>query len=80
MAPLLAKDCFKKEDAIYARFMAAAITAMRYQCRIGIIAAGDHGCPQGRYRTITWSSRSGMPLPAFPGDINAFLKSKQACP
>ena len=26
-------DCFKKEDAIYARFMAAAITAMRYQVR-----------------------------------------------
>ncbi len=33
---------------MYARFMASAITAMRYQCRIGIIAAGDHGCPQVR--------------------------------
>ena len=44
--PDRAQDCFKKEDALYARFMASAITAMRYQCRIGVIAAGDHGCPQ----------------------------------
>ncbi|GAX80751.1 hypothetical protein CEUSTIGMA_g8186.t1 [Chlamydomonas eustigma] len=59
-------DCFKKEDALYARFMASAITAMRYQCRIGIIAAGDHGCAQGRYRVLTWSAQQGMPLPSFP--------------
>ncbi|KAG1677047.1 hypothetical protein FOA52_001217 [Chlamydomonas sp. UWO 241] len=59
-------DCFKKENGLYARFMASAITAMRYQCRIGIAAAGDYGCPQGRYRVLTWSSKQGMPLPAFP--------------
>lgn len=26
-------DLFKKEDALYARFMASAITAIRYQVR-----------------------------------------------
>lgn len=41
-------DIFKKEDAMYARYMAGTLVHSRYQMRIGLIAAGDHGCPQGR--------------------------------
>jgi site-specific DNA-cytosine methylase len=73
-------DAFKKENALYARFMASAITALRYQCRIGIIAAGDHGCPQGRYRVITWSAKQGMPLPQFPEPSHRCLDFKTPVP
>ena len=44
--PLPLQDMFKKEHGRYARFVAASLCAMRYQCRMGIIAAGDQGCPQ----------------------------------
>eukprot|EP00983_Pelagomonas_calceolata_P092804 1157710-Pelagomonas_calceolata.AAC.7 len=36
----------KKECGRYARFATASLTAMRYQCRIGVLAAGDYGVAQ----------------------------------
>ena len=39
---------FKKEKGRYARFVAASLCSHRYQCRIGVLAAGDYGCPQVR--------------------------------
>lgn len=38
----------KKEYGRYARFATASLTAMRYQCRIGVLAAGDYGVAQVR--------------------------------
>lgn len=35
-----------KEHRRYARFAAASLTAMRYQCCIGVLAAGDYGAAQ----------------------------------
>lgn len=39
-------DMAKKENGRYARFATASLTAMRYQVRIGVLAAGDYGVPQ----------------------------------
>ena len=36
----------KKECGRYARFATASLTAMRYQCRLGVLAAGDYGVAQ----------------------------------
>jgi DNA (cytosine-5)-methyltransferase 1 len=49
-------DIFKKQDGMYAKFAAARLLNMRYQTRLGIIAALDHGAPQGRWRCAshTW--------------------------
>jgi len=41
----------KKECGRYARFATASLTAMRYQCRLGVLAAGDYGVAQVRARS-----------------------------
>ncbi len=43
-------DIFKKQDGMYAKFAASRLLNMRYQTRLGCIAACDHGAPQGRWR------------------------------
>lgn len=47
-------DMFKKECGRYARFSAASLAAMRYQCRIGVLAAGDYGAAQVGACAGTW--------------------------
>lgn len=36
----------KKEDARYARYMAGELVSMRYQCRMGVLSAGEFGSAQ----------------------------------
>ena len=43
-------DIFKKGDGEYAKFAMLRLLNMRYQARLGCIAAADHGVPQGRWR------------------------------
>ena len=43
-------DILKKEDGTYAKSAMASLLTMRYQVRIGVIAACDHGVPQSRNR------------------------------
>lgn len=45
----------KKESGRYARFATASLTAMRYQCRIGVLAAGDYGVAQVRGTVLSCS-------------------------
>ncbi|MEW5305299.1 MAG: hypothetical protein WDW36_007850 [Sanguina aurantia] len=73
-------DIFKKEEALYARTVAASLTALQMQCRIGVIAAGDHGCPQGRYRTVVWGAQMGCVLPSFPEPSHNMPPFKTALP
>lgn len=44
-------DIFKKQDGMYAKFAASRLLNMRYQTRLGCIAACDQGAPQGRWRS-----------------------------
>ena len=43
-------DILKKEDGTYAKSAMASLLTMRYQVRIGVIAACDQGVPQSRNR------------------------------
>lgn len=57
---------FKKEHARYARFMACALAAMRYQSRFSVLAAGEFGSIQTRFRTFVWGAAPGVVLPSAP--------------
>jgi DNA (cytosine-5)-methyltransferase 1 len=43
-------DIFHKQDGMYVKFAVGRLLSMRYQTRVGCIAAADHGAPQGRWR------------------------------
>lgn len=43
-APL--QDIFRKEKGRYAKFVAASLASLRYQCRVAYIPAGHQGCAQ----------------------------------
>ena len=45
-------DILKKEDGTYAKSAMASLLTMRYQVRIGVIAACDQGVPQSRNRCV----------------------------
>lgn len=36
------------------------------QARIGLVAAGNFGVPQGRWRCFMWAAKAGQQLPAIP--------------
>ncbi|BDA50272.1 probable DNA (cytosine-5)-methyltransferase 3 [Coccomyxa sp. Obi] len=60
-------DIFKKQDGMYAKFAASRLLNMRYQTRLGCIAACDQGAPQGRWRAFMWGAKAGVEqLPPFP--------------
>eukprot|EP00210_Caulerpa_lentillifera_P002810 g2684.t1 len=61
------QDIMKKEDGAYAKYATAQLLALGYQSRLGLIAAGDHGAAQGRWRCFLWGALSGkVLLPPFP--------------
>ncbi|KAL6746411.1 hypothetical protein V8C86DRAFT_2944009 [Haematococcus lacustris] len=73
-------DMFKKEDARYARFCTAALSSMGYQCRIGVLLAGDYGCPQGRPRCITLGARGDCVLPSLPAPTHRLMDFRMPIP
>ena len=46
-------DILKKEDGMYAKSAMGCLLDMRYQVRMGIIAACDQGVPQARNRSAS---------------------------
>ena len=44
------KDIFVKQGGLYAKYAQARLLSLRYQMRLGLIAACDQGAPQGRWR------------------------------
>lgn len=76
-------DIFKKQDGMYAKFAAARLLNMRYQTRLGCIAACDHGAPQGRWRwvhilllqlaPVVWHSARLCPTKKMPCNIMEML-------
>ena len=42
------------------------LLAPHSQVRLALLAAGDYGQCQGRWRCFLWGARSGEQLPAYP--------------
>jgi site-specific DNA-cytosine methylase len=43
-------DILSKENGMYAKYATARLLQQRYQTRLGMIPAGEHGVAQGRWR------------------------------
>lgn len=59
-------DILKHEDGVIAKAALAALLSLRYQARMGILAAGHYGVPEWRARVFIWGAMSGERLPPFP--------------
>ncbi|KAG0086593.1 DNA (cytosine-5)-methyltransferase 1 [Podila epicladia] len=57
------------------KFILRCLTAMGYQCRIGLLQAGQFGVPQSRRRFFVWGARMGLGLPTFPLPTTCFEKN-----
>lgn len=44
------KDILVKQGGLYAKYAQARLLSLRYQTRLGLIAACDQGAPKGRWR------------------------------
>ncbi|EFN55234.1 hypothetical protein CHLNCDRAFT_52630 [Chlorella variabilis] len=60
------QDILKKEDGLYIKYAMGSMLNMRYQVRVGLLAAGNFGVPQGRWRCFLWAAAPGQQLPAIP--------------
>ncbi|KAI3428460.1 hypothetical protein D9Q98_007286 [Chlorella vulgaris] len=60
------QDILKKEDGLYIKYAMGSMLNMRYQVRVGMLAAGNFGVPQGRWRCFMWAAAPGQQLPAIP--------------
>ncbi|KAG0339389.1 DNA (cytosine-5)-methyltransferase 1 [Podila horticola] len=57
------------------KFILRCLTAMGYQCRIGLLQAGQFGVPQSRRRFFVWGAKTGLGLPDFPMPMTCFDKN-----
>ena len=62
----LPQDILKKEDGAYLKYAMGSMLDIRYQVRAGLLAAGNFGVPQGRWRCFMWAAAPGQQLPALP--------------
>ena len=62
----LPQDILKKEDGAYLKYAMGSMLDIRYQVRSGLLAAGNFGVPQGRWRCFMWAAAPGQQLPALP--------------
>jgi len=60
------QDILKKEDGAYVKYAMGQMINERYQTRLSMIAAGNYGVAQGRWRVFMWAAKVGEQLPAFP--------------
>ncbi|KAG0055601.1 DNA (cytosine-5)-methyltransferase 1 [Gryganskiella cystojenkinii] len=57
------------------KFVLRSLTAMGYQCRFGLLQAGQHGLPQSRRRFFVWGAKIGSELPGFPQPMTCFSRT-----
>lgn len=61
------QDIMKKEEGKYVKYAMGHTLQMGYQIRLGLLAAGDFGVSQGRWRCFMWGAlKNEEQLPAFP--------------
>lgn len=59
-------DILKFGGAFLGRYALSRLVYMKYQARLGTIAAGCYGLPQFRLRVFLWGAISSEKLPPFP--------------
>ncbi|GLT80633.1 hypothetical protein SLA2020_520640 [Shorea laevis] len=59
-------DILRFDGASLARYALSRLVDMKYQARLGTIAAGCYGLPQFRLRVFLWGARPSEKLPQFP--------------
>ncbi|KAG5524386.1 hypothetical protein RHGRI_031145 [Rhododendron griersonianum] len=59
-------DILRFDKASLARYALSRLVDMRYQARLGTIAAGCYGLPQFRLRVFLWGALPCEKLPQFP--------------
>ncbi|OWM68526.1 hypothetical protein CDL15_Pgr023491 [Punica granatum] len=59
-------DILRFDNASLARYALSRLVHMRYQARLGTIAAGSYGLPQFRLRVFLWGAHPKEMLPQFP--------------
>jgi DNA (cytosine-5)-methyltransferase 1 len=59
-------DTLKKEGGGYAKYAVGRLLNEGYQARLALMAAGQYGVAQGRWRVFLWAARAGEQLPPFP--------------
>ncbi|KAL6624503.1 hypothetical protein ACP70R_031824 [Stipagrostis hirtigluma subsp. patula] len=72
-------DILKFADATLARYALSRLVAMRYQARLGIMAAGCYGLPQFRMRVFLLGCHPTEKLPPFPLPTHEAIV-KNGCP
>ncbi|XVE57340.1 hypothetical protein DITRI_Ditri04bG0083200 [Diplodiscus trichospermus] len=59
-------DILRFDKASLGRYALSRLVHMKYQARLGIIAAGCYGLPQFRLRVFLWGAHPSEKLPQFP--------------
>ncbi|XP_030453904.2 DNA (cytosine-5)-methyltransferase CMT2 isoform X2 [Syzygium oleosum] len=59
-------DILRLDKASLARYALSRLVHMRYQARLGTMAAGCYGLPQFRLRVFLWGAHPREKLPQFP--------------
>ncbi|BAT75263.1 hypothetical protein LR48_Vigan01g165500 [Vigna angularis] len=59
-------DILRFDKGSLGRYALSRLVHMKYQARLGIIAAGCYGLPQFRLRVFLWGSHPSEVLPQFP--------------
>ncbi|KAK8650343.1 hypothetical protein V6N13_139988 [Hibiscus sabdariffa] len=59
-------DILRFDKASLGRYALSRLVHMKYQARLGIIAAGCYGLPQFRLRVFLWGAHPSETLPQFP--------------
>lgn len=59
-------DILRLDKASLARYALSRLVHMRYQARLGVMAAGCYGVPQFRLRVFLWGAHPRENLPQFP--------------
>ncbi|XP_024520318.1 DNA (cytosine-5)-methyltransferase 3 isoform X3 [Selaginella moellendorffii] len=59
-------DILKFQQGLLGRYAMFRLVDMRYQAKLGMMAAGSYGLPQFRMRVFLWGAAPSEMLPAFP--------------
>ncbi|XP_078173735.1 DNA (cytosine-5)-methyltransferase CMT2-like isoform X2 [Carex rostrata] len=59
-------DILRFAKGTLGRYAISRLVHMRYQARLGIMAAGSYGLPQFRLRAFLWGCHHSQKLPQFP--------------
>ncbi|KAJ6702636.1 CYTOSINE-SPECIFIC METHYLTRANSFERASE [Salix koriyanagi] len=59
-------DLLKFADGFLGRYAVGCLVSMKYQARLGMLAAGAYGLPQFRMRVFLWGACATEKLPQYP--------------